>query len=196
VGREWKFDAAGGSLGTVTFNIDPTKFPALPSQYTTYYLMVDADGDFTSRATLYRIDASNQVTGVTIADGAVATVACVRPVVLFTQAVSNALENAGSATIQVSLNYASSAAITVPFSVNGACTATGAGVNTPAYRANLINGKPAIEFKASESDYYNLPTNTSLWRGEITQILQWQNLPEADAECMAFWSRLALNGSF
>jgi hypothetical protein len=106
------------------------------------------------------------------------------------------LENAGSATIQVSLNYASSAAITVPFSVNGACTATGAGVYTPAYRANLINGKPAIEFKASESDYYNLPTNTSLWRGEITQILQWQNLPEADAECMAFWSRLALNGSF
>ncbi|MCE2895087.1 MAG: hypothetical protein LW721_11645, partial [Flammeovirgaceae bacterium] len=129
VGREWKFDASGGSVGTVTVNIDPTKFPALPSQYTTYYLMVDADGDFTSGATFYRIDASNQVTGVTIADGAFATVACVRPVVQFTQTVSNALENAGSATIQVSLNYASSAAITVPFSVNGASTATGGGTD-------------------------------------------------------------------
>ncbi|MCA6433349.1 MAG: hypothetical protein IM574_07040, partial [Cytophagales bacterium] len=129
VAREWKFDASGGSVGTVTVNIDPTKFPVLPSQYTTYYLMVDADGDFTSGATLYRINSSNQATGVTIADGAFATVACVRPVVQFTQTISNALENAGSATIQVSLNYASSALVTVPFTINGASTATGGGTD-------------------------------------------------------------------
>ena len=54
--REYRLDESNGDLGDITFTVDVSTLPALPSGYSQYYLLEDADGDFTSTDTLYRLD--------------------------------------------------------------------------------------------------------------------------------------------
>ena len=52
--REWKVEEFGGDgLESVVFFLDTTLLPARPTEYQTYALMVDADGDFTSGVSFY-----------------------------------------------------------------------------------------------------------------------------------------------
>ena len=52
--REWRFEETG-ALGTLTFTIDTTLLPARPSGYSKFVLLVDADGDFSSGASVYEM---------------------------------------------------------------------------------------------------------------------------------------------
>lgn len=52
--REWRVEETG-DLGGITFTIDTTLLPARPSGYSKFVLLVDADGDFSSGASVYEM---------------------------------------------------------------------------------------------------------------------------------------------
>jgi hypothetical protein len=126
--REWRFDATGGDVGTLTVDINSVNLPALPADYNTYYLLIDADGDFTTGASMTMLNSSGQVSGVTIPDGYFVTVAIVKPIVEFTLISSNVFENAGTVNIEVSLNYACDEDVTIDFT-DALSTATNGGTD-------------------------------------------------------------------
>ncbi len=51
--REWRFDETG-DVGTVTISIPAASLPAFPAGYPTLGILTDADGDFSSGATMHR----------------------------------------------------------------------------------------------------------------------------------------------
>ncbi|MCB0397222.1 MAG: T9SS type A sorting domain-containing protein [Flavobacteriales bacterium] len=129
--REWKLDETG-DVGTVTITVDTTLLPARPSGYSVYVILVDADGNFSSGATKYKMSYTSgsnfTVTGVDIADNDYVSIGVVRPVIEFTSSISNTFEPNGPALIPVSLNYSLQSSVTVDYTVTGG-TATGSGTD-------------------------------------------------------------------
>ncbi len=115
--REWKVEETG-DLGNVNVDLLTSALPALPAEYTDYYLMVDGDGDFSTGASLY-LFSSLQTSALNIPDGTFLAIAATRPVVNFSSSSSSVSEAAGSANVQVTTNFASASVITVPFSLGG-----------------------------------------------------------------------------
>jgi len=118
-----------GTIGTVAIGIDITSLPALPAGYSVYNVMIDADGDFSSGAILYPltlVSGNNyEAAGITPPDDYYIAIATVRPVIQFTSILSNVPEPNSPATIQLSMNYASSSNVTVDYTITGG-TATNA----------------------------------------------------------------------
>ncbi len=105
--REWRLDETG-EVGTVDFVVETSGFPALPVGHTTYALMVDSDGDFSSGASVYEMTLSAgteyNLTGVAIADGDYVAIAAVNPTIEHTLSASSG-DEASNASIEVSLNF-------------------------------------------------------------------------------------------
>ena len=128
--REWRLTRTG-SINTLTLGVTASALPALPATYTTYVIMVDADGDFTSGASVYELPlvSGSQYAraNITIADGNYIAIGAVRPTIQFTSATSEQFEPT-SQPVQVSLNYIPAASVSVNYS-STAGTATGGGVD-------------------------------------------------------------------
>ena len=105
--REWRLDETG-DVGTIDFVVETSAMPALPVNHTLYALMVDADGDFSSGASVYEMTLSAgteyTVTGVDFNDGDYVAIAAVRPTIQHTETSSSGAEST-NATIEVSLNF-------------------------------------------------------------------------------------------
>ncbi|OFY39124.1 MAG: hypothetical protein A2275_13400 [Bacteroidetes bacterium RIFOXYA12_FULL_35_11] len=124
--RDWIVKQTG-SVGNVDVYIDVSTLPALPVEYTDYYLMVDADGVFSSGSTNRRLIPQGggiyKVANISLADGSHVAISCVRPVVSFNIVSSTLIEPDITNIIEVNLNWAVSTDIDVTFSINGASTA-------------------------------------------------------------------------
>ena len=116
IAREWRLDETG-SVGTIDFKVSNSNLPSLNSGYTKYAVMVDADGDFTSGATVYELTLSGSDyvrTGISFNDGDYVSIAAVKPTVEFAEAASSGLESI-NAVIQVEVNYNPANAVTVDY---------------------------------------------------------------------------------
>jgi hypothetical protein len=126
--REWVVNETG-DLGNVTIGINSTSLPALPSQYSTYMLMVDADGDFTSSAVLYPLTniAANQyeAVGINLANQSRLAIAIVRPLIQYTVSSSQSLEPTSPGVLTAQLNYALERNVTVNYAVTGGSATVG-----------------------------------------------------------------------
>ncbi len=124
ISREWRLnvtDGGGGDgVGTVKFVIDTTLLPARTSGYSKYVLMVDADGDFSSGASLYEMSSpgSNNyfetASNIAINNGDYVSIAEIRPTIQFTSTTSSGFEPS-NASIAVSLNYIAKNAVNVTY---------------------------------------------------------------------------------
>lgn len=105
--REWRLDQTG-DVGNIDLVVETAGFPSLPAGHTLYALMVDADGDFSSGASVYEMTLSAgteyTVTGVDIADGDHVAIAAVRPTIQHSLTASSG-DEASNASIEVTLNF-------------------------------------------------------------------------------------------
>ena len=136
--REWRLNETG-DVGTVDFVINTAAMPARPVNHTMYALMVDADGDFSSGASIYETSLLSgteyRVTGVNIANGNYVAIAAVRPTVQHTIASSSGNENT-NASIAVQLNFIPNSSKTVQVTTaNGTATA---GADYTALTASVV----------------------------------------------------------
>ncbi|MCE7990893.1 MAG: hypothetical protein HEP71_02895 [Roseivirga sp.] len=113
--REWRLDETG-DIGTVDFVVETAAMPSLPVNHTIYALMVDADGDFSSGASVYEMTLSAgteyTVTGVDFNDGDYVAIAAVRPTIQHTLTSSAGAESV-NASIEVGLNFITASSRTV-----------------------------------------------------------------------------------
>ncbi len=118
---EWRVDETG-DIGTVTAQLDTALLSDPGAQFTTYVLLVDADGTFASDAEIYTLTNIGgsvfEATGVDINDQSFITIGVIRPTVQFTLAETDQFEPNSPAAIQVDLNFAFSEDITVDYTVN------------------------------------------------------------------------------
>lgn len=126
--REWRVTKVG-SLGTFSFSYDSTSIGASPSAaFSEYVLLVDADGDFTSGASVHTLTqniGSFEASGVVLNDGDYLAIAAFRPSVSFTVISANGNENISPVAVSVSLNYTTTESFTVDYALNsGSSTAT------------------------------------------------------------------------
>jgi hypothetical protein len=126
VAREWRFDETG-DVGTIDMTLNEDDLPALPSGYTKYGVMIDADGDYSSGATVYELIASGsdyKVTGVDIADGDYLSVVAIKPTVQFAQS-SGAADESVNASATVELNYTPASSVSVDYSTSDGTATSG-----------------------------------------------------------------------
>ncbi len=125
--REWRLDLSG-DVGSVTATLNISSLPALPAEYTRYYMLIDADGDFSSGAVAYvltSIGGTDLETNVTFSDGDYVTFAVVRPEIGFSEGTSEIFESEGPASLSLALNFPLDEEVTVDYAINsGSSTAT------------------------------------------------------------------------
>lgn len=123
--REWRFDNTGAP-GTISIAISSDLLPALPNGNEDYIIMQDADGDFSSGATVINtvlVDGQYKASDLTIASGDYVTFGIATRVVSFSPTTLSGSETvAASATINLSLQ--SSSNITLDYEITDG-TATG-----------------------------------------------------------------------
>lgn len=127
--REWRFDNTG-SPGTISIAITPDLLPALPVGNEDYVVMLDADGDFTSGATVINtilVDGQYKASNLTIASGDYVTFGIATRTISFNPTTLSGSETvAANATIL--LNLESSSDITLDYDITDG-TATGGNVD-------------------------------------------------------------------
>lgn len=123
--REWRFDNTG-TPGTIGIAISPDLLPALPGGDEDYIIMTDADGDFTSGATVINtilVDGQYKASNLSIESGDYVTFGIATRTVSFAQTALSGSENvAANATVLLSLE--SSSNIELDYTISGG-TATG-----------------------------------------------------------------------
>ncbi len=123
--REWRFDNTG-TPGTISIAINSDLLPALPNGNEDYVIMQDADGDFSSGATVINtvlVDGQYKASDLTIASGDYVTFGIATRTISFSPISRSGSETvAANATILLSLE--SSSIITLDYAVTGG-TATG-----------------------------------------------------------------------
>jgi hypothetical protein len=127
--REWAFDETG-ETGIVTVSIDTSVVGNLPDGASEFFVLLDADGDFTSGANAVPLFWNNgyfeaAVNGIT--DGTHLAIATLAPMVSFQYAESAAPENGGNAAIQIQLSDILESDVQVDFIVTGGSATQGAG---------------------------------------------------------------------
>ncbi|MFH2143512.1 MAG: Calx-beta domain-containing protein [Bacteroidota bacterium] len=120
---EWRLnetDGGGGDgVGTVKFTVDTTLLPARPSDYSKFVLLTDADGDFSSGASVYELYSTGanqyfEISTLDISNGDYISIGIVRPVVQFSSALSSGFEPV-NASITITLNYIPYVSTTVDY---------------------------------------------------------------------------------
>lgn len=139
IGREWRMNESG-DVGSITLGITIDNLPEPPVAFEQYYILVDADGDFSSGATLYAttlIGSEYEANNVDIADGNYVTIAVVRNDIQFTLSSSSEFEPDGPASIEISAAVAVSQNVVVNYIVTG-------GTATVVDDHNLVDGTVTI----------------------------------------------------
>lgn len=123
--REWRFDNTGAP-GTISIAISSDLLPALPTGNEDYIIMQDADGDFSSGATVINtvlVDGQYKASDLTIASGDYVTFGIATRTISFSPTTLSGSETvAANATIL--LNLESSSNITLDYDITDG-TATG-----------------------------------------------------------------------
>ncbi len=125
INRVWRLSETG-DVGTVSFKIETTHLPAHSSGYTAFGIMIDADGDFTTGAKVYKMSLSGSdyiFDDLAIANGDHVAVVEIKPTIEFSSTSGSQIES-NNATATVSSNCISSTDITVEYTTaNGTATA-------------------------------------------------------------------------
>jgi len=154
IAREWRLDETG-SVGTVDFKISTTNLPALNSGYTKYAVMVDADGDFSTGASVYELTVSGSDyvrSSISISDGDYISIAAVKPTVQFTETSSSGVEST-NAVIQVEANYIPATTISVDYTTaNGTATAGSDYTAVSGATLNIAAGSSSNTFTITVND--------------------------------------------
>jgi hypothetical protein len=116
--REWRFEETG-DLGTITFTIDSTLLPARPSGYSKFVLLVDADGDFSSGASVYEMlsPGTNEffdLPGYNINSGDYVAIGTVVPTIEFSDSSPEEFETTNGI-LDIVLNYISQTNVNVDY---------------------------------------------------------------------------------
>ncbi|MEM6641857.1 MAG: DUF2341 domain-containing protein [Bacteroidota bacterium] len=121
--REWRVDTTG-TPGTISLSIDTTKLPAKSPGFTEYIILADADGDFTSGATIYptsKIDGEYLANDIVVAQGTyIAVGTIIRSVEFIGDAVQDFESNNNLLTVSLSLR--ASEDVTVDYNITGTAT--------------------------------------------------------------------------
>ena len=151
--REWRVDKQGGDIGATDLHFDTSALAAMPSGYSDYIIMVDADGDFSSGATVTKLEDNGDgyfvAAGVDFNKGDYFTVGVIQPAVKFSLSESGGPENIDEFIIDIELNYKSSIDIQVDYQSSDITAAVGQ-APTPDY--NELSGTltiPAGDLSAS-----------------------------------------------
>lgn len=125
--REWRFDTTG-TPGTITIAIDTTLLPSRISGDEDYVVMVDADGNFGSGATIFNttlVDGVFKASDIAIGSGDYVTIGILSRQIAFALTSSNALENISS-NVEVTLSLVDDASIVLDYVVTGGTATQGA----------------------------------------------------------------------
>lgn len=123
--REWRFDNTG-SPGDISIAISSDLLPDLPTGNEDYVMMQDADGDFSSGATVINtvfVDGQYKASNLSIASGDYVTFGIATRTISFDPVTSNGSETIAANAV-VTLSLESSTDITVDYDITGG-TATG-----------------------------------------------------------------------
>ncbi len=126
--REWRIDKTG-TPGNLTFTVDETLLPTKPAGYINYFLLIDADGDFSSGATQYQMtdqgDGTYEVTNVSVNDGNYIGISIARTTIEFANATSAQFESNSPALISVELNNSMPNDVTIDYTITGGTALSG-----------------------------------------------------------------------
>jgi len=134
IAREWRLTETG-DVGTISVSVDTTKLPSQPSGLTKYALLVDSDGNFDDGdAKIFGLDRNgggsplHSASGVEIADADFVTLAILDPILDFSIASSNGIEDTDSnPRFEVELNYITNSNVTAEFfTTDGSATGVSA----------------------------------------------------------------------
>lgn len=156
--REWVFDETG-ETGTINVAVDSSSLGGLPAGTRGLFLLLDADGDFTSGASVLQMQWNNgyfEASTAGIADGTRLSIATLAPVVSFRYAESAAPENAGNASIQIILSESIGTDIQIDFSVTGGTAVPGVGNDY------ILEGSPVILPAGDTTLFLDLAINDDL----------------------------------
>ncbi|MCK5787564.1 MAG: hypothetical protein KAH32_01005, partial [Chlamydiia bacterium] len=146
--REWRFSEINGDVGNVDLTIDVSTFPALPAGFSSYGIMIDSDGDFSSGTDVYEVALVSgtrySVSGINIADGGFVSICAIDPKVSFTNDASDDFETNTSASMSIELNYIPKNNVTVEYT-----TADGSASSAQDYTA--VSGATATISAGSSS---------------------------------------------
>lgn len=121
--RQWRFDVTG-SPGSIVLSIDPDQVIVEPAGYDDYVVLVDADGDFSSGATVHQttlVNGNYTTSSINIAKGDYVAFGLLKRSIEFNTASLNEPESSqGLATIE--LDYVSGEAITIDYALTGTAT--------------------------------------------------------------------------
>ncbi len=161
IARTWRFDetTAGDGVGTVSLSFETMALPTLPSGFSTYYLLRDTDGDFTSGSEQFELSLNGSVASIdnfSIADGDYITVAVRNDILItFVSPTVTVSESTSPLTISVTLSQAAGTNVDVDYEVTGG-DATGTGTDY-----TLANG--TLNFLTGDT-----PPNDTLQTFDIT----------------------------
>ncbi|OFY20727.1 MAG: hypothetical protein A2W98_01280 [Bacteroidetes bacterium GWF2_33_38] len=154
--REWRISHVG-NVGTVDFTFYTTQvgsvLPALaPAAYTKYVVLVDADGDFTSGASVYEaVDVGGgnyKASGLTIPDGYFMTFGEIIPKIQFRLAASSGLESVLTPNLDIDLNYIAGSSVDVDYTTASGTATEGAACsddfNDLTATATILSGTSSI----------------------------------------------------
>jgi len=153
IAREWRLDETG-DVGTVDFKISVSDLPSFNSGYTKYGLMVDADGDFSSGATIYELTSSGSyyvVTGVNINDGDFISIAAIKPTVQFDKTTSKGGE-ASNASIDVVLNYITASTMSVDYATSNGSAVSGSDYTATSGTVSITAGNISNSISVTITD--------------------------------------------
>jgi gliding motility-associated-like protein len=124
--REWRIDETS-DVGTVTVSVPAASLPAFPAGYSLVGILTDADGDFTSGATMHQttLTAGAYNVSLNLADGQYLAIIVYRPEVNYTIASASGPESVANVTVQAYLNYPHTADVSVDFAVTGGTATNG-----------------------------------------------------------------------
>ena len=177
--REWRIDytnqgSGDGSIGTVTFELATSSFPAPPAGFNNnFVLILDNDGDYSSGSRVYQLNDQGggvyDITNLTFEDGDYFTIGLAKQIIRLTSDASSVAENSGTATINVGLPYFTVSSATVDYSVTGG-TASGSGTDY-----TLADGTATIS-AGSRVGSINIPlVDDALIETDETVILEISN---------------------
>ncbi len=128
--REW-YVSETNDISSVTIAFKENMMPALPTGGTSYFLLVDDDGDFTSGTSAYQLNNNSgfyEATGVSLDDGDYISLATNGVTLEFSMASSAFSEASGTVQVEVSMSDILGADVQFSFAVTGG-TATGGGTD-------------------------------------------------------------------
>ncbi len=124
--REWRIDETS-DVGTVTINIPSASLPSFPAGYSMVGILTDADGDFSSGATMHpaTLAAGAYSVSLNLTDGQYLAIVVFRPEVNFTIASASGPENVANVTVEAYLNYIQTSDMSFDFAVTGGTATNG-----------------------------------------------------------------------